>query len=64
MELGAADQVIDEVNLDETGTTMFGDVVSLRWVLVHVLEDTARHAGHVDIMRELIDGMVGFHQPA
>jgi uncharacterized damage-inducible protein DinB len=60
----AADQVMDEVDLDDTGTTMFGDVVSLRWVLIHVLEDTARHAGHVDIMRELIDGMVGFHQPA
>ena len=59
-----ADQVMDEVDLDDTGTTMFGDVVSLRWVLIHVLEDTARHAGHVDIMRELIDGMVGFHQPA
>lgn len=33
--------------------------VSLRWVLMHLLEETARHAGHADIIRELIDGAVG-----
>jgi hypothetical protein len=33
--------------------------VSLRWVLMHLLEETARHAGHADILRELIDGRVG-----
>jgi|SRR5437667_7741812 len=58
----AADQVIGGVDLDEVGTTMFGDTVSLRWAVIHMLEDTARHAGHVDVMRELIDGMVGDHQ--
>ena len=58
----AADQVIGEVDLDEAGTTMFGDTVSLRWAVIHILEDTARHAGHIDVMRELIDGMVGDHQ--
>jgi hypothetical protein len=30
-------------------------------VLIHMLEETARHAGHVDILRELIDGKVGDH---
>jgi hypothetical protein len=58
----AADQVIGGVDLDKAGTTMFGDTVSLRWAVIHILEDTARHAGHIDIMRELIDGMVGDHQ--
>ena len=58
----AADQVIGGIDLDEAGTTMFGDTVSLRWAVIHILEDTARHAGHIDIMRELIDGMVGDHQ--
>jgi Protein of unknown function (DUF664) len=29
------------------------------WVLMHLLEETARHAGHADILRELIDGVVG-----
>jgi hypothetical protein len=33
--------------------------VNLRWVLMHLLEETARHAGHADILRELIDGQVG-----
>jgi len=33
--------------------------VSLRWLLVHMIEETARHAGHLDIMREQIDGRTG-----
>ena len=32
------------------------DVWSVRWVLLHVIEETARHAGHADIVREAIDG--------
>jgi hypothetical protein len=33
--------------------------VNLRWVLMHLLEETARHAGHADIIRELVDGETG-----
>lgn len=33
--------------------------VNLRWVLAHLLEETARHAGHADVLRELLDGDVG-----
>ncbi len=33
--------------------------VTLRWVVAHLLEETARHAGHADIIRELVDGAVG-----
>ena len=32
---------------------------TVRWVLVHMLDETARHAGHADILRELIDGRTG-----
>ena len=32
------------------------DAWSVRWVLLHVIEETARHAGHADIVRESIDG--------
>ena len=32
---------------------------SLRWILVHMIEETARHAGHADILREQIDGAIG-----
>jgi hypothetical protein len=36
-----------------------GRLVSLRWVLVHLIEEYARHAGHADLLRERIDGSVG-----
>ena len=32
---------------------------SLRWILLHLIEETARHAGHADFLREAIDGSVG-----
>lgn len=32
---------------------------TMRWILVHLIEETARHAGHADILREQIDGSVG-----
>lgn len=35
------------------------DLVTLRWVLIHMVEETARHAGHLDILRELTDGQTG-----
>lgn len=33
--------------------------VTLRWALMHMIEETARHLGHADLIRESIDGMVG-----
>ncbi|MFF8724919.1 DinB family protein [Streptomyces sp. NPDC015171] len=36
-----------------------GDPVDLRWILLHLVEETARHNGHLDILRELIDGRTG-----
>jgi uncharacterized damage-inducible protein DinB len=33
---------------------------SLRWVLLHLIQETARHAGHADVIRESIDGAAGF----
>lgn len=34
---------------------------SLRWMLIHMIEETARHAGHVDAIRELLDGEKGYY---
>jgi uncharacterized damage-inducible protein DinB len=34
--------------------------VSLRWIYVHLIEESARHAGHADILREQTDGATGF----
>ncbi len=55
-----ADVVLDGASL-ETPCPVFDDhgAVTLRWILAHVLEETARHAGHADILRELIDGRTG-----
>ncbi|MDQ3592439.1 MAG: DinB family protein [Actinomycetota bacterium] len=58
----AADQVIDELDVEHIGTSWAGEQVSMRWVLIHMVEETARHAGHVDILRELIDGAAGDHR--
>lgn len=34
---------------------------SLRWILLHMIEETARHAGHLDTIRELLDGETGYY---
>jgi uncharacterized damage-inducible protein DinB len=36
-----------------------GDPVSLRWILVHMIEEYSRHNGHADLLRQCIDGAVG-----
>ena len=33
--------------------------VTLRWVLMHLIEETARHNGHIDVLREMADGLTG-----
>lgn len=57
----AADRVIGELDVEDVGTAWFGETVSMRWVLIHMIEETARHAGHMDIVRELVDGATGDH---
>ncbi|MFC8145478.1 DinB family protein [Streptomyces paradoxus] len=34
--------------------------VDLRWILQHLIEETARHNGHLDILREMLDGPTGY----
>jgi uncharacterized protein DUF664 len=48
--------------LDELVPTDHLGPVSLRWIYVHMIEETARHAGHADILREQTDGSAGFMQ--
>ncbi len=55
----AADTAIEDLGLDAVGHHWSGETVSLRSMILAVLVDTARHAGHSDIMRELIDGSTG-----
>lgn len=60
-----ADQTITDLALDAEGYVAWwsrgteGRWVTLGWMLSHVAAETHRHAGHADILRELIDGEVG-----
>ncbi len=44
---------------DLTTPSRHGDGTDLRFILLHLLNETARHAGHADAVRELLDGTVG-----
>jgi hypothetical protein len=58
----AVDEIVSQHDFDSLcAAPVHGDSspVSLRWVVTHLLEETARHAGHADILRELIDGSTG-----
>ena len=45
--------------LDDTGLR-HGEPCSLRWIYLHMVEEYARHNGHADLIRELVDGAVGW----
>jgi uncharacterized damage-inducible protein DinB len=47
--------------LDQLGVQPWKDGTrwNLRWLLLHMVEETARHAGHADLLREAVDGQVG-----
>jgi len=45
--------------LDLVGQDSWRGPVSLRWVLIHMIEEYARHNGHADLLRERIDGAIG-----
>ena len=48
-----------EHDLDEVITAPNGKRFTVRWVLTHMIEETARHAGHLDLLREMTDGLTG-----
>ncbi|MEV0230133.1 DinB family protein [Nonomuraea sp. NPDC050786] len=60
------DRVCEESRLVAAGFTLDDTVpskrlgeMSLRWIYAHMIEETAQHEGHADILRELIDGTTG-----
>lgn len=54
------DEVVTAASLEDRCAVVGPDgPINLRWVVTHLLEETARHAGHADILRELIDGRTG-----
>jgi hypothetical protein len=56
-------QITAAHSLDEPGKNRDYDegVASVRWMVLHMLEETARHAGHLDAIRELLDGTKGYY---
>ncbi len=61
-----SDATIDALALDATGRVPWWPAdrndVTLHRILVHVIAETHRHAGHADIVRELIDGAAGLRE--
>jgi hypothetical protein len=53
----AATASLDDLSVGTSSRT--GNRWDLRWVLLHMIEETARHAGHADLLREAIDGTTG-----
>jgi hypothetical protein len=57
-----SNEIIAEHSLDDAGrhSGYRSGGASLRWMVLHMLEETARHAGHADAIRELLDGQKGY----
>lgn len=60
-EITHARRIAAAHDLDDTSLRQRrGQLVSLRWIYVHMIEEYARHNGHADLIRELVDGSVGY----
>ncbi len=59
-ELEACDKAVAELPLEHTFVhPRTAEVLSLRWIYLHMIEEYARHNGHADLLRERIDGVTG-----
>ncbi|MCP3859945.1 MAG: DinB family protein, partial [Phycisphaeraceae bacterium] len=55
-----SNRLVAEAHMDDLSVgSRGGERFALRWIVAHMIEETARHAGHADIVRELIDGTTG-----
>ncbi|GEB48403.1 MULTISPECIES: DinB family protein [Streptomyces] len=57
-----SDEIAAAASLDAVGRhpTRQDGKANLRWILIHLVEETGRHAGHADLVRELLDGTKGY----
>lgn len=59
-QIAAADEWLDgQIDLDAMVLTPRGEQASIRDILIHMIEEYARHCGHADLLRECIDGRTG-----
>ena len=47
-------------NFDDMAARSSDRPVNLRWIYIHMIEEYARHCGHADLIRETLDGHVGY----
>jgi hypothetical protein len=59
-ECARSNEVVAAASLDALAAHPEFGGATLRWILHHVLEETARHVGHLDLLREQLDGTKGY----
>jgi uncharacterized damage-inducible protein DinB len=61
-QCAVSNEIVAAASLDSVGQNRdFGaETATLRWMLLHVLEEVGRHVGHMDIIREQLDGRKGY----
>ncbi|TKJ18200.1 DinB family protein [Blastococcus sp. CCUG 61487] len=62
-QCAASNEVVAATPLDAFGrnTEYRADTLTLRWILTHMIEETARHVGHLDLLREQLDGSRSYY---
>ncbi|WP_309116603.1 DinB family protein [Saccharothrix sp.] len=58
-QCGVSRDIAAGLDLDHEVAFRGDQRLSTRWVLIHMIEETGRHAGHLDVVRELLDGVTG-----
>ena len=62
-QCAVSNEIVAAHSLDDVGKhpDFRSAQASLRWMLIHMVEETARHVGHLDTIRELLDGETGYY---
>jgi uncharacterized damage-inducible protein DinB len=62
-QCAVSNEIIAARSLDDVGRhpDFRSAAANLRWMVIHMIEETARHAGHLDAIRELLDGEKGYY---
>jgi uncharacterized damage-inducible protein DinB len=62
-QCAVSDEIVAASSLDTLGRNAeYGaDGLSLRWILLHMIEEVARHVGQMDVLREQLDGSTGYY---
>lgn len=60
--IARSDEITADARMDDlSARDRNGERYALRWIVAHMIEETARHAGHADLARELIDEATGYY---